>query len=112
MILNCEIGCRLSLATLEEKIAHVTHGGIPRLGVPAVPVGEALHGVNAGCGVDSAGRKYCPTSFPSALGLGASLNDSLWNLVGATIATESRALVPAGGARWAPDINLFRDPRW
>jgi beta-glucosidase-like glycosyl hydrolase len=44
--------------------------------------------------------------------MGASLNDSLWNLVGATIATESRALQPAGGARWTPDINLFRDPRW
>ena len=98
----------LSLATLEEKISHVTHGGIPRLGVPAVPCGEALHGVNAGCGVDSAGRKFCPTSFPSALGMGASLNESLWNMVGATISTESRAMQPAGGARWAPDINLFR----
>ena len=80
--------------------------------MPSFPTGEALHGVNAGCGVDTAGRKYCPTSFPSALGMGASLNDTLWNLVGSTISTESRALTPAGGARWAPDINLFRDPRW
>jgi hypothetical protein len=101
----------LSLATLEERIKHVTHGGIPRLGVPAVPCGEALHGVNAGCGVDTAGRKFCPTSFPSALGMGASLNESLWNMVGATISTESRAMQPAGGARWAPDINLFRGAR-
>ena len=43
--------------------------------------------------------------------MGASLNDSLWKAVGAVISTESRAMIPSGGARFTPDINMFRDPR-
>ena len=86
--------------------------GIDRLGVPKLQTGEALHGVVDGCKKDSLGRQFCPSSFPCALNLGASLNESLWKLIGETIATESRALQPGGGARFTPDINLFRDPRW
>eukprot|EP01043_Picozoa_sp_COSAG02_P027494 COSAG02_NODE_1626_length_11587_cov_49.302577_5_plen_171_part_00 len=102
----------LSRATTAEKAGMLFGQGIVRLGVPKLQTGEALHGVVNGCKKDSQGRQFCPSSFPCALNLGASLNESLWKLVGETIATESRALQPGGGARFTPDINLFRDPRW
>ena len=101
----------LSLATLQEKVGLLIGRSIDRLNVPKLTTGEALHGVASGCGSDK-GRRYCPTSFPSALGLGASRNATLWHRIGQQISSESRALVPAGGARWTPDINLFRDPRY
>lgn len=102
----------LSRATTAEKAGMLFGQGIARLGVPKLQTGEALHGVVNDCKKDSQGRQFCPSSFPCALNLGASLNESLWKLVGETIATESRALQPGGGARFTPDINLFRDPRW
>ena len=102
----------LSRATTAEKAGMLFGQGIDRLGVPKLQTGEALHGVVDGCKKDSLGRQFCPSSFPCALNLGASLNESLWKLIGETIATESRALQPGGGARFTPDINLFRDPRW
>ena len=98
----------LKLATIEEK-AGLTYGqDVRRLGVPKLQTGEALHGVVQSC-VDGRGQaSVCPTSFPSALGLGASFNESLFFAVGAAIATESRALQPQGTNRWAPNVNLFR----
>lgn len=102
----------LSLATLSEKAGLLMGKGIERLQVPSLTTGEALHGVVGSCGHDKTGRQFCPSSFPSALGLSASRNETLWNMIGQQISTESRALVPVGGARWTPDINLFRDPRW
>lgn len=97
----------LSLATLQEKAGLLYGQGVPRLGVPKLATGEALHGVVADCR-----GAVCPTSFPSALGLSASFNKSLFFAVGAAISLEARALEPAGSARFAPDVNLFRDPRW
>jgi len=48
--------------------------------------------------------------------MGGSFNRSLWRSVGETISIEGRALSNEGrwgqGIAWAPDINLFRDPRW
>eukprot|EP01046_Picozoa_sp_COSAG06_P047885 COSAG06_NODE_7050_length_2656_cov_29.276588_1_plen_231_part_10 len=102
----------LGRATTLEKAGLLFGKSIDRLGVPKLTTGEALHGVAQGCEKDSMGREFCPSSFPCALNLGASLNESLWKLVGETIATESRAVQPGGGARFTPDINLFRDPRW
>ena len=102
----------LSMATTAEKASMLYGGSVARLGVPKLETGEALHGVVAGCGKDSTGRAFCPTSFPCALNLGATLNTSLFKMVGQQISTESRALQPGGGARFTPDINLFRDPRW
>jgi hypothetical protein len=102
----------LGRATTLEKAGLLFGKSIDRLGVPKLTTGEALHGVAQGCEKDSTGREFCPSSFPCALNLGASLNESLWKLVGETIGTESRAVQPGGGARFTPDINLFRDPRW
>jgi beta-D-xylosidase 4 len=98
----------LSLATLEEKAGLTFGASIDRLKIPKMEYGEALHGVVAGCHGNQPGA--CPTSFPSALGISASFNETLFYKMGQAIATESRALQPGGGARWAPDVNLFRDP--
>ena len=80
-----------------------------------------MHGIVANCGAtaknqqDGSNSTGCATSFPHALLLGSSFNRTLWSKVGETISTEGRALNNqgvAGLAFWAPDINLFRDPRW
>eukprot|EP00038_Savillea_parva_P023364 m.40557 g.40557 ORF g.40557 m.40557 type:complete len:1020 (+) comp5998_c0_seq1:874-3933(+) len=99
---------------------------VPRLGVPAAAAlqsSEALHGlVQASCGATTywpelhGNNSGCATSFPHALALGATFNRSLWGLVGDRISTEARAAFNTGHLAalwlWAPDINLFRDPRW
>ena len=103
----------IARATVAEKAGLLFGKGVDRLGVPSLQTGEALHGVADGCKKDGRpGGKYCPSSFPCALNLGATLNESLWHKIGSTISTESRAMRPTGGARFTPDINLFRDPRW
>ena len=92
-----------------------TNGGVPRLQVPAFQYGECLHGVHSGCGAAAPGSTGCPTSFPHALGLGATFNRTLWTRIASAISTEARALNNqglSGLAYWSPNINLFRDPRW
>lgn len=91
-------------------------GGIPALHIPAPTYSEALHGAVCGCHF-SAGRNgtVCPSSFPHALALAASLNTTLFGLVGDAIGLEARALhnvEHCGPFLWSPDINLIRDPRW
>ena len=102
----------LMRASIAEKAGLLFGKGIDRLGVPSLRTGEALHGVVSNCGKDEKGRDFCPSSFPCALNLGATLNRTLWSAVGGRIGLECRALQPDGGARFTPDINLFRDPRW
>lgn len=113
----------LSRMTLDEKIINLQHVnyGVRRLGIPSTWYGEALHGVACDCGLqvnntDGNGlNTACPTSFPHALMLGATFNRSLWRDVGKAISTEARGFANqniAGLFKWAPDINLFRDPRW
>lgn len=73
---------------------------------------EALHGVMA----------INTTVFPEPIGLGASFNMSLIHAMGIVISTEARAvhnlghpssIVFSGGLTFfAPNINIFRDPRW
>ena len=108
---------RLSVAEKAQFLVAAGHsnGGVPRLGVPPFLYGECLHGMRSNCGAAAPGSTGCPTSFPHALGLGATFNRTLWTLVGETVSTEGRALFNQGLiglAMWAPDINLFRDPRW
>ncbi|KAH3758310.1 glycoside hydrolase family 3 protein [Pelomyxa schiedti] len=110
----------VSRLTLEEKCLNMWSRaggapGIPRLGVPFLRYSEALHGVCTDCGATYNGNTGCPTSFPHALALGATFNRTLWTTIGEMISTEARALYNqdiAGLLLWAPDINLFRDPRW
>ena len=81
--------------------------GVPRLGVPPLAGGDALHGVG-GCGQPFGNGSGCGTSFPHALALAATFNRSLWLQVGDAIGTENRALTNQGKDQtlneWDPDI--------
>jgi beta-glucosidase len=103
--------------TLEEKVAqmrdHAT--AIPRLGVPKYDWwNEGLHGV--------AFAGYA-TNFPQVIGMAATWDSDLVHKMGETVSTEARAKYNQamredhhemffGLTFWAPNINIFRDPRW
>ena len=103
--------------TLEEKVAQMKDvaPAIERLGIPEYNWwNEALHGV---------ARSGLATSFPQAIGLAATWDDSLIFQMATVISDEARAkhheYVRAGSRQryqgltfWSPNINLFRDPRW
>src|SRR6476646_7206147 len=103
--------------TLEEKVSQMKDvaPAIQRLGIPEYNWwNEALHGV---------ARSGLATSFPQAIGMAATWNDSLVFLMASVISDEARAkhheYVRNGSfgryqglTFWSPNINLFRDPRW
>ncbi len=71
-----------------------------RLGIPVLPVMEALHGtVQDGC-----------TIFPQAIALGSSFNPELVREMAESIALDVKAI----GAKQvlAPDLDLARELRW
>jgi beta-glucosidase len=101
--------------TLEEKVSQVVHkaAAIPRLKVPEYNWWtEALHGVASGTA----------TVFPEPIGLGATFDAPLVHDMATAIGTEARAKHHADVRRgnfsgvgldfWAPNLNIFRDPRW
>ncbi|KAM7252894.1 hypothetical protein ACFE04_025512 [Oxalis oulophora] len=110
----------VSRLTLDEKIPQLVNSAppIPRLGIPAYQWwAEALHGVAwAGPGVRFNGSINSATSFPQVILTAASFDSYLWYRIGQVIGSEARALYNAGQATgmtfWAPNINIFRDPRW
>jgi beta-glucosidase len=103
--------------TLEEKISQMRDhaDAIPRLGVPKYDWwNEGLHGV--------AFAGYA-TNFPQVIGMAATWDTNLVHRMGDTISTEARAKYNQamredhhemffGLTFWAPNINIFRDPRW
>jgi beta-glucosidase len=103
--------------TLEEKVAQMRDhaAAIPRLGVPKYDWwNEGLHGV--------AFAGYA-TNFPQVIGMAATWDTDLVHRMGVTISTEARAKYDQamredhhemffGLTFWAPNINIFRDPRW
>jgi beta-glucosidase len=103
--------------TLEEKVSQMRDhaAAIPRLGVPKYDWwNEGLHGV--------AFSGYA-TNFPQVIGMAATWDTSLVHHMGETISTEARAKYNQamrddhhemffGLTFWAPNINIFRDPRW
>lgn len=103
--------------TLEEKVFQTLHGAaaIDRLGIKAYNWwNEALHGV---------ARAGVATVFPQAIGLAASFDEEMMEAVGDHISTEGRAKfnmqqkygdtdIYKGLTFWAPNVNIFRDPRW
>src|SRR5581483_3785659 len=106
---------RMSLA---EKAAQLRNGApaIPRLGVPAYDYwSEAAHGV---------ANQGLATVFPQAIGNAASFNLANIRAMGHVIGVEGRGkfndeFARTGASRlfrgltfWAPNINIFRDPRW
>ncbi|CAI9775433.1 unnamed protein product [Fraxinus pennsylvanica] len=110
----------VSRLTLDEKISQLVNSApaIPRLGVPPYEWwSEALHGVSGyGYGVTFNGRISSVTSFPQVLLTAATFDSHLWYRIGQAIGKEARAVYNAGQAKgmtfWAPNINIFRDPRW
>ncbi|ETW04381.1 hypothetical protein H310_04666 [Aphanomyces invadans] len=76
---------------------------------------EGLHGVGISPSVRFTAPTPVATSYPQILNLASSFNRDLFAAVGAAISTEARAFhsVGHGGLTyWAPNINLYRDPRW
>ena len=102
--------------TLEEKASQLVNQAraVPRLGVPAYDWwSEALHGV----AVDGT------TEYPEPVGLAATFDAPEIHEMASAIGTEARVVnvraVRAGGSTifhgldfWAPNVNIFRDPRW
>lgn len=103
----------VSNLTLEEKAGLLVNGaaGVPRIHWPMYNWwSEALHGV---------ARDGVGTSFPQIIGIGSSLNRSLWSAMAEVTSTEGRGKnnkarggLYQGLTFWAPNVNIFRDPRW
>ena len=103
--------------TLEEKVSQTLYDSpaIPRLNIPAYNWwNEALHGV---------ARAGTATVFPQAIAMAAAFDEEMMQEVGQTVSTEARAKYNAqraagdrdiykGLTLWAPNVNIFRDPRW
>ena len=103
--------------TLEEKASQLVNQAraIPRLNIPQYDWwSEALHGViNNGV-----------TEFPEPVGLGATFDPSAIHDMAEAIGVEGRikhvqavrekraSMFFQGLDFWAPNINIFRDPRW
>lgn len=71
-----------------------------RLGIPALALGEGLHGYMA----------HEATSFPQAIGLASAWDPSLHERIFSAVAKEMRAR----GAQYvlSPVLDVARDPRW
>jgi beta-glucosidase len=108
----------ISRLTLQEKIDQMISAckAIPRLGIPAYDYwSEGLHGV---------ARNGRATVFPQAITMAASWDVDLIKRVADAISSEGRAkyhetlrrrgdtLINQGLTFWAPNVNIFRDPRW
>ena len=103
--------------TLEEKVSQMRDHSpaIPRLGVPKYDWwNEGLHGV--------AFAGYA-TNFPQVIGMAATWDTDLVHAMAQTTSTEARAKYNQamgdddhemffGLTFWAPNVNIFRDPRW
>ncbi|KAL9237087.1 hypothetical protein vseg_011675 [Gypsophila vaccaria] len=121
---------RLSLG---EKLTQLTNTAPPiqRLGVPAYEWwSESLHGVSRhGRGFrfnatfDANGTVFngtavitAATMFPQIILSAASFDSWLWFRIARAIATEARAMYNVAQGKgltfWAPNLNIFRDPRW
>lgn len=103
--------------TLEEQATQLRFDAPPvkRLGIPRYHWwNEGLHGV---------ARAGMATMFPQAIAMAAMFDEEEMNVIGDIIATEARGKYNAskeendldiykGLTLWAPNINIFRDPRW
>jgi beta-glucosidase len=103
--------------TLPEKASQLVNQSraIPRLNIPTYDWwSESLHGV----------LTNGTTEFPEPVGLAATFDPAAIHKMAEVISTEGRiknaqavrrdghASIFAGLDFWAPNINIFRDPRW
>lgn len=110
----------ISRLSLEEKVEQLSNDAtaVQRLGIPKYEWwSEALHGVSQwGRGIQFNGPIHTATSFPQVILTAASFDHKLWYRIAQAIGIEARAMYNAGQASgltfWAPNINIFRDPRW
>jgi beta-glucosidase len=103
--------------TVEEKVSQLVNQSraIPRLSVPDYDWwSEALHGVANNNGI---------TEFPEPVGLAATFDTDAIHRMAVAVATEGRIKYVQGMSDghndifqgldfWAPNVNIFRDPRW
>lgn len=103
--------------TTEEQASQLRYDApaVERLGIPAYNWwNEGLHGL---------ARSGLATVFPQAIGLGAMFDTERVQKVAEVTSTEARAKynsytkfgdrdIYKGLTLWAPNINIFRDPRW
>lgn len=109
-----DIVSKMSVQEQAEQLKYDTPA-IERLGLSAYNWwNEGLHGV---------ARAGTATMFPQAVGLAAMFDDDLMYDVGSVIGDEARAKynefskhgdhdIYKGLTLWAPNVNIFRDPRW
>ncbi|XP_065884017.1 uncharacterized protein [Dysidea avara] len=108
----------ISRMHLNEKISQLgnTAASVARLTIPSYQWwSEALHGIAGSPGVDFGGQIPSATSFPQVINLGATFDMPLIYEMAKAISTEARAMYNQGRAGltyFAPNINLYRDPRW
>src|ERR1035441_9763222 len=102
--------------TVEEKVTQLVNQSraVPRLNVPDYDWwSEALHGV----------ARDGTTEFPEPVGLAATFDTDAIHRMAIVVGTEGRASYVRGMRDghsdifegldfWAPNINIFRDPRW
>lgn len=107
--------------TLEEKLNMLGTGSpeIERLGICRQMTlgGEAAHGVEArhDQASNSDREGYYTTAFTQPIGMSASFDEKLIKKVGRAVGYEARALYNQGDlglSRWAPTVDMGRDPRW
>ncbi len=106
--------------TLEEKLACLTTScpDIERLGIRAAHLGgEAAHGIEARHDqAFNAGEPEPTTTFTQPIGMSASFDRELIRECGRVVGEEARALYArdqrSSLCRWAPTIDMERDPRW
>lgn len=139
MVANCEIDYRLreviervtlpiqkridhivEALTIQEKLQFLTvHApNIPRLNLPAFTFGgEAAHGVEERRDqVFNLGKSIATTVFTQPIGMSATWDQELIEQAGRVTGIEARAIYNKDGevglVRWAPTIDMERDPRW
>ena len=71
-----------------------------RLGIPAIFLGEALHGY----------MEYGSTSFPQALGLASTFDPALVKRIFTAVGDEAGSR--GSGQVFSPVLGIARDPRW
>ena len=105
--------------TIEEKLSCLSSRmpDLERLNIPAMSVGgEAAHGVEARNDQNELGAPEPTTSFVQPIGMSATWDPEVIRLAGEVTGTEARVIYhrhpDRGLSRWAPTVDLERDPRW
>jgi beta-glucosidase len=110
----------IALMTLDEKIACLgAYPRVPRLGIHGTEHAEGLHGLAMGGPAGWGGDDPIPTTtFPQAIGLGATWDPEIVRLVAGAEGYEARYIAQSSVYRRsqlvirAPNADLGRDPRW